>query len=467
MSNPWRRLGTLALAAATSAALAPAVGAAAPSTTTSSPVPTVSTAGGEVTGPLPGAVPGDPLADELADTYPFFSTPDPLAARGYVEEEFLLSGTADGYAPDGERVATDVDYTTRVVVRRPADERRFNGTALVEWQNVSAGYDLDALWDFDAMTRAGYAWVGVSAQRVGVDHLREWSPTRYGDLDVTGGGAYPGDQLSYDIFAEAGRAVADPRPDSVLGGLDARTVLALGASQSAGRMSVYYDHILPKTEPVFDGYNFAVGTAPSREGDAPVFTVLSETDVRSPRRPADTDRFRRWEVAGAAHSGYRGQRYREPISERDLGAAPEYDCDEPPFSRTPLHHVLAAANHHLVRWVEDGTPPPTAEPLEFTEDGTKRRDELGLAEGGIRLSQHAVPTARNTGHNTGETFCVLFGTHEPFTDDTLDALYPTRGSYLRAVKAVDRHNVREGYLLPADAWSNWRDARHSDVGHRW
>ena len=51
-----------------------------------------------------------------------------------------------------------------------------------------AGYDLDALWNWRHM-REGYVWVGVSAQRVGVNQLSAWSPTRYGTLDVTGGGA--------------------------------------------------------------------------------------------------------------------------------------------------------------------------------------------------------------------------------------------------------------------------------------
>ncbi len=49
-----------------------------------------------VRGPIPGAVPGDRLADRVEDTYPFFSTPVDLARSGYVEEEFYLSGTADG-----------------------------------------------------------------------------------------------------------------------------------------------------------------------------------------------------------------------------------------------------------------------------------------------------------------------------------------------------------------------------------
>ncbi|MGX7827963.1 alpha/beta hydrolase domain-containing protein [Actinokineospora sp. 24-640] len=408
----------------------------------------------ETGGPIPGTVPGDRLAERVEDTYPFFSTPVDLAALGYVEEEFYLSGAADGWSTSGVQVATDVPYRTRVVVRRPADPHRYNGTALVEWQNVTAGYDLDALWNAEAITRAGYAWVGVSAQRVGVNQLREWSPARYGGLDVTGGGRFTGDELSYDIFTQAGRAAG-----SMMGRLRTRTLLAIGASQSAARMTVLYDSVLPQMEPVFDGYAFIVGTAPTRVGAEPVFQVMSETDVRTARRPADTDQFRRWEVAGAAHSGHEGQLYRAPISERDLGGAPVYQCDLPPFSRVPMHHVTAAAYDHLRRWVERGTPPPVAEPLRFEADGvTKVRDELGLALGGIRLSQVSVPRALNTGDNSGESFCRLFGSHQPFDERELAELYPVPGRYVASVVHADLANVRAGYLLPADAKANRRDA---------
>jgi hypothetical protein len=240
--------------------------------------------------------------------------------------------------------------------------------------------------------------------------------------------------------------------------------MAIGASQSAGRMTVYHDAVLPQVESVFDGYGFIVGSAPSREGDEPVFHVLSETDVRSPVRRPDSDVYRRWEVAGAAHSGWNGQEYREPISERDLGTPPTFDCAAPPFSRVPMHHVTAAAYDHLVRWVERGTPPPTAEPLDLNDDGTKVRDELGLARGGIRLSQVEVPTALNTGDNAGETFCVLFGTHQPFDDEVLDDLYPHHGRYVAQVAGADRANLRDGHIVRADALANLVEAARSDIG---
>ena len=431
------------------AALAGAVALVAPAVAAADPL---------VEGPIPGTAPGNPTSPVLGETYPFFSTWLELAASGYVEEEFYLSGAADAYATTGAKLASDVRYRTRVVVRRPVSQAAFNGTVLVEWQNVTAGYDLDALWNRRHL-REGYAWVGVSAQRVDVDQLRGWSPTRYGSLDVTGGGAFTTDQLSYDVFAQAAQAIP-----SLLGGLEAERVLAIGASQSASRMTVYYNVVLPQEQPVFDGYAFIVGTAPSRVGTEPIFQVLSETDVTNPlTRRADSDVFRRWEVAGAAHSGWEGQEYRRPLSIRDLGAAPVYECTNPPFSRVPLSQVIEAAYTHLVRWVDGAAPPPHARYLAFNGT-TKVRNELGLAQGGIQLSQVAVPTALNTGSNSGPSFCVLFGTHVPFGDEQLDALYRNHGQYVGAVARTDEANVEAGYLLPADAEENQREAAHSGVG---
>lgn len=418
-----------------------------------------------IEGPIPGSPPGDPMSDTLANTYPFFATYYNLAGVGYVEEEFYLAGEADAYALDGSLLAEDVPYRTRILVRRPTSEARSNGTVLMEWQNVTAGYDLDALWQPEQITRAGYTWIGVSAQRVGVDQLKGWSPTRYGELDVTGDGAWTTDQLSYDIFAQAAEAVRNPEGVDPMGGLQVDNIIATGASQSAGRMTVYYDRILPQIiDPVFDGYEFIVGTAPSRVGTEPVFHILSETDVRTPvgRRP-DSDVYVRWEVAGSAHSGYEGQVYRRPLSERDLpGGAPEYDCVAEPFSRVPLHHVIAAAHDQMVEWI-NGEVPPSAPYLEF--DGTtKVRNELGLAQGGIQLSQVAVPTAINTGSNAGQSFCFLFGSYAPLSTTELNQLYRNHGRYVSGVARVDVGNVRAGYLLRADASNNLREAAQSDVG---
>ncbi len=58
-----------------------------------------------------------------------------------------------------------------MLVRQPADPSKFSGTVLVEWLNVSGGVDADPEWVSlqDEIVRAGDAWVGVSAQRIGVE----------------------------------------------------------------------------------------------------------------------------------------------------------------------------------------------------------------------------------------------------------------------------------------------------------
>ena len=62
-------------------------------------------------------------------------------------------------------------FKTRLLVYRPTNPKKFNGTVIVEWLNVSAG--LDAAPDWSAghveLIREGCAWVGVSAQIVGVE----------------------------------------------------------------------------------------------------------------------------------------------------------------------------------------------------------------------------------------------------------------------------------------------------------
>src|SRR5690348_6732957 len=68
-----------------------------------------------------------------------------LSSVAYTQSEFFISGQASSYAPtaplgsDGQwqvAPATTAPYTTRIVVYRPADPARFNGTVVVEWLNV-------------------------------------------------------------------------------------------------------------------------------------------------------------------------------------------------------------------------------------------------------------------------------------------------------------------------------------------
>ncbi|WP_376703059.1 alpha/beta hydrolase domain-containing protein [Mesorhizobium sp. ISC25] len=57
---------------------------------------------------------------------------------------------------------------------------------MVEWANVTAGQDIDFAFaeSWEYLLREGYAVAVVSAQNVGVDRLKTWSPERYGTLSV-------------------------------------------------------------------------------------------------------------------------------------------------------------------------------------------------------------------------------------------------------------------------------------------
>jgi hypothetical protein len=88
------------------------------------------------------------------------------------------------------------------------------------------------------------------------------------------------------------------------------------------------------------------------------------------------------------------------------------------------------------------------------------RDAFGNILGGIRLAEHAVPTATNTGVNTGPGSCNLYGSHQPFDDATLATLYPNHGSYVSAVTRVTNDNQRAGYVLVPEAQETVDAAAH-------
>jgi hypothetical protein len=392
--------------------------------------------------------------------YPFFSQADWLKPFGYVEEEFIIEGTANRYDTQAGTITDGGHpYRTRLLVRRPADPAKFNGTVLLEWQNVTAQYDLDALWSpvRQHLVENGYAWVGVSAQRVGVDSLKAWSPARYGSLDVTVGGTIRDDALSYDIFGQAARAIRSPQGVNPMGNLQVREVIGKGASQSASRLTPFYNAVQPLHEPVIDLLYLAVGGGETRTDQRiPVFRILSETDVltvaaRGAEVQPDSDRHRRWEVAGTSHSGYAGFLGRLEVAERDHGAWPGMpSCAQPPYSRVPLQNAMQAAYGHMVRWVREGVAPPTAPLLARTGSGLAR-DEDGLAGGGVQLPEHAAPIALNAGGNTGDGFCRLYGTHQPFEAATLLRRYRDHRDYVTQTRVAAERAVQAGHLLPEDA----------------
>ena len=438
-----------------------------------------------------------------------------LAQVGYEEAEYFISGTARAYvnsAPlgtDGRWSITTGEtaaYKTRILVYRPTNPKKFSGTVVVEWLNVSGGVDAAPDWvqGHVELLRDGVAWVGVSAQIVGVEGgptllglmsqpLKVVNPARYGSLH------HPGDSFSYDIFSQAGQAIRTPSGPNPLGTLKAKRVIAIGESQSASRMVNYVNAIHPVAH-IYDGFlihsrgsfGAALSEAPQpaiippgstairADVDVPVFTVETETDLTLlgyfRARQDDARHFRLWEVAGTAHY----DTYGLGVGTTDVGTSPDIaavvimtdaaggmiHCNTP-VNSGPLHYVLNAALNKLIRWVRTGKAPKSAPRLDVSAGPpiTIQRDQHGNALGGIRTPWVDVPIATFTGlQSGGSILCLIFGTTTLFDAPTLAALYPTHKAFTSAYDKALKRAVKKGWILEPDAKLIKKWAAGSNIG---
>lgn len=455
-----------------------------------------------VSGPVQGGKGAPFVASTTIDLEPF----------GYREDEYFVTGEAAAYRPTGPveedgrwsvEAAGSAPYTTRILVRRPTRAADFSGTVVVEWLNVTAGLDSAPDWTYlhTTLLRDGDAWVGVSAQRVGVEGpgldflgsaagpLKLFDPERYAML------RHPGDDYSFDVFTQVGALLRGPRRAKVLGPLRPRRLLAVGESQSAFRLTTYANAVQP-LEDVYDGFlvhSRGASAVPIATGvampevvhtrtdlDVPVLTFETETDLATlgylAARQPDTKRFRLWEVAGTAHADL----YQLEVGRTDSGRAAKdttylaptstvaaglITCTTP-VNQGPQQFVLGAAFRALDRWMRDGTPPARAPRIEATGGALPLvRDEHGNVEGGIRTAAVDAPVAALSGEGqTGSAFCGLFGTTVPLDAATLDDLYPTHRAYVRAVDRATTRATKAGFVQRADAVSIRRAAARSDIG---
>ncbi len=433
----------------------------------------------------------------------------------YRQDEYFVSGTAQSFTSaqaltsDGRwNVFPDesADYKTRILVHRPIRRGKFNGTVIVEWLNVSGGLDAAPDWimTHTELIRRGYAWVGVSAQFVGVEGgpniglppmpIKEVDPERYGSL------VHPGDSFSYDIFSQVAQSIRNPSGLAPLGDLRVRRVIAVGESQSAFRFVTYINGIHPLHR-LYDGYlihsrgggGAALAQAPQTpvpspnpsfirtDIDVPVLTFETETDLTllgfyRDRQP-DSTNIRLWEVAGTAHA----DSYTTIAGPFDLGNDPSVmdliittevvpgliTCPVP-INSGPQQVVLRAAIHTLNRWVKSGRPPASAPRIDASLSPviTIARDALGNALGGIRTPWVDVPLASHSGGGqTGSILCILFGTSTPLDDEILQSLYPTAKSYRRAFRRSTHEGVRHGWIRKRDARLMKANARNIEIGN--
>lgn len=442
-----------------------------------------------VEGPVEGGRHGWPFGAYVGD----------IGDRGYIEHEFFVSGRATRFVaagpltPDGRWsvLPSDTgDYRTRVLVRRPVSVEAFNGTVVVEWSNVSKGFDI-AFADPPGIYN-GFAYVSISAQRVGVHGyptnpcgLLHWDPERYGTLSI------PDDALSYDIYTQVARllkfAPATAAGPALLGDLQALRLIAIGGSQAGNRIIAYTNGVQPR-ERVFDalmplvcaGMAADFGPEPTHlqpaakharrsvyhtrvRGDleVPVMEVNSETEALHyyPMRQPDTDLFRYWEIPGSSHAPAGQIALIRRHTDRDGVPGPGNTAMR--VSEVMWLPTVDAAIRHVHDWLVHGTPPPRQPSITINGDpATIERDEHGNARGGIRLPELEVPTATYQGM-TENSF--LGGTTQPFPPDKLRRLYPTHQTYVDMVTSAANAAANSGVIRPQRATEYIEAARSAPV----
>jgi hypothetical protein len=459
-----------------------------------------------------------------SDSYPFGAAdharvPEDLSKVGYVEEEFLVSGTANVYdwpqsGPAVVRTA-NAPYTTRVLIRRPAQAAKFSGTVAVEMLNPSNLFDLNIGWaiSHQRFVADGDVWVGITAKPVSVVALKNFNAVRYAALNWAN--PLPLDDprncstvardsdratengLVWDIHSQVGAWLksADPSNPLTYGGRASRPkfLIAWGYSQTGFFLYNYVNAIHPldvkaNGKPIFDAYLIAMASGPGAinqcatappAGDArrqiknvgvPVIRVMSQSDyltgiaARRPDSDEKGDLYRNYEIAGASHATPDELMFcARPQDIQKAGRdVPPMDCNEGPRSRFPNSIAFNAIFQNLVAWVRDGTHPPRIDNIEV-EKNQPVLDQFGNVTGGVRSPFVDVPISTWYGNSTGPSFCRIAGHEVRFDQARLRALYPNKVAYIRAVTADVKALVSQRMITIEDGVDLIEQARQTDL----
>ncbi|MGB0095849.1 MAG: alpha/beta hydrolase domain-containing protein, partial [Solirubrobacteraceae bacterium] len=276
-------------------------------------------------------------------------------------------------------------------------------------------------------------------------------------------------------------------------------VYDFGYSQTGSFEYDYINAIQPLVEqsdgrPMFDGYIVAVaggafiGAAPINQcepaplnGDprkqfkdagTPIIHMMSQSDylrgidARRPDSDARQDRYRHYEMAGAAHATPDELLYSAaPADIVKAGrAVPPASCNEGPRSRFPSSIFFDAALRNLDWWVRLGIAPPHADPILVSgSPPAPVLDEFGNVQGGLRSPYLDVPTSTWFGSSTGPSFCSIAGHEVPFGKAQLAELYRTHGDYVSKVTRDTVRLVADRFLTVPDGIRLIQEAARANV----
>jgi hypothetical protein len=371
-----------------------------------------------------------------------------LAKAGYQEEEYYLSGIAPAITAKGKSLF-DAPYITRILVRKPKDPARFNGTVIIEpftwFGERGAGWILTR----DYLVRKGYAYVGYTlntnkpandpkflatdlpndiaryAPISNLEFMRRFDYARYAPLGFyfdpsrfkRGDVVDPFPPQSQGIGAQLAYLLKSNAPNGPLAGLDVKRVYVNSWAVTAQVWMEYLDQgrhqqwRMPAGRPLIDAYMTGrmsygeVGGDPVRvphrmPEDAPFVTIFTQSELRYNAvngipLPPDTDHppLRYYEVPGVPHlrPADLGTGEIEPVA-ADVGKQDDPRCTT--VYDEPAEYVASALLDDMDQWVRHGTPMPKATRVARDGDDVARDPTTGNLTGGVRLPWIVAPSAK-------------------------------------------------------------------------
>ena len=412
------------------------------------------------TSPTTPVVAPIPMFKEVTGPGPMFAAlqrlpaEDDLAHFKYIVKEYFVSGTAQGKP-----------YTTRILVRRPADAKKFSGIVLAEPMHPTGNS-----WMFHFLHTYVMSQGHISLEIVtgSLPLFTQANAERYRSLAI-------GDTQVNEMIAQVGALLKSGGKEGPLEGLPMRKMILMGTSASAAILTAYLPaHMIYRAggmKPIFDGFlpTSMGGNGPIKKVDVPLILMPTMTEIVAEaatgnryRRPdGDTpgDQFRIYEVAGMAHN--------------DSRTNPVYDPDpcRYPVSRFPQGMGLSAGLEHLIQWVDKGKAPPHAGYVvvdnDLKNDGSVLAlDANGNPKGGVRNTYVDVPVHRYISPNepnptpipnpspltaaaSVQLFCRIAGYEEPLTRERVQSLYKNKKDYQSKVEERANQLIKEGWLSPA------------------
>ncbi|HXC59235.1 MAG TPA: alpha/beta hydrolase domain-containing protein [Steroidobacteraceae bacterium] len=362
----------------------------------------------------------------------------------YAVDEYLISGTAAGEP-----------YETRLVIRKPKDNRKFSGLVVAEPMHPAAAmahaFEYNSLYIMDA------GHIAVEIDTTGVEQIAAFNAERYGSLKVTQ------KQVS-EILAQAGALIKSPQ--SPIADLKLRKMVLWGTSASSqmvvNYLSTHKVFKLAGMANIYDGFLPTMNNGSNLTTvDVPIILVPTQVEYQDVATAAqDSDepgkQLRVYEFAAMAHLDSRNTRKR----------LQQEDCLKP-LSELPLDPLASVALYHLLRWVDKGISPPHAPrvimDMYTVNDGSLMQlDQYGNAMGGIRntwvdvplfkYTMHNPPNPASTGAGSGRMqtplLCFLSGWQTPIDSAIVKKKYGTPANYVRQVEKRLNELEAQGWSLP-------------------